>query len=487
MYEEDRLRMRKERLARKKRRRRKQLVIRLGIFAVMVCFTIGVIATWMSLKKKEEAQEAFKQQEIQKQQEQREQQLLQERLAEAENILNQYYVQYFALPEEKESFSKWFLQNYSKEVEEELLKKTEDGSITDAEFYQLTGESIYVTSDRYLGRLDSTETAAQNHIYLRDGKREKEAEITIAGDLCFAEEGFVLDHYDTVNDLTKCISSEILEITNASDIFYINHEYCISDRGQALEGKYYTFRAKPERMELLKQMGADIVSLANNHVFDFGKDALLDTTDLLEQAGIPYVGGGRNIEEAKEPIYFIVNGMKIGFVGTSNGEKNRFTPQATETEPGILRAYDTTEYNQVIQKAAKECDYLIAYIHWGTEDTNYYNADQQRWGREFLNSGADIVIGGHPHVLQGIEYVGGKPIIYSLGDFWFNHETKYTGVLKLNITHEGLKEMSFVPCLQTGFTTRYLDTEEKQKKLYQFLEELSPNIKINEDGIITRK
>ena len=96
------------------------------------------------------------------------------------------------------------------------------------------------------------------------------------------------------------------------------------------------------------------------------------------------------------------------------------------------------------------------------------------------------MIGGHPHVLQGMEYVDGKPIIYSLGDFWFNHETKYTGVLKLNIGFEGLKEMSFVPCLQTGYTTQYLDTAEDQEELYSFLENLSPNIEIDSKGVITQ-
>ena len=96
------------------------------------------------------------------------------------------------------------------------------------------------------------------------------------------------------------------------------------------------------------------------------------------------------------------------------------------------------------------------------------------------------MIGGHPHVLQGIEYVDGKPIIYSLGDFWFNHETKYTGVLKLNIQYDGLGEMSFVPCLQRDFTTQYLHTEEEQRKLYDFLEGLSPNIQIDSKGIITQ-
>lgn len=109
-------------------------------------------------------------------------------------------------------------------------------------------------------------------------------------------------------------------MSNDADIFYLNHEYCISDRGEPLEGKLYTFRAKPERMGLLKEMGTDLVSLANNHIYDYGRDAMMDTVDLLDQAGIPYVGGGRNSEEARRPVYFVVNGMKIGFVAATNAE-----------------------------------------------------------------------------------------------------------------------------------------------------------------------
>lgn len=314
-----------------------------------------------------------------------------------------------------------------------------------------------------------------------------EAVITIAGDICFAEEGYVLDHYDTVNDLKQCISPELLDTMNESDIFYLNHEYCIGESGVAASQKTYTFRAKPERMELLKEMGTDLVSLANNHVFDYGADALNETCDLLDEADIAYVGGGRNIEEAKKPIYFEVNGLKIGFVAASNAEVHRYTPQATEDTPGILLAYDTTEFKEVIEEASANCDYLIAYIHWGTEDSNYLNDQQQAQGREFLDAGADIVVGGHPHVLQGMEYVDGKPIVYSLGDFWFNKETKYTGLLQLRISQDGLEEMSFVPALQTGYTTQYLDTAEEQEELYKFLEDLSINIEIDSNGVIKEK
>lgn len=477
---------RRKRRERIRRKRRRQRAIRIGaLIAIVIAIVVSVCVVWSDKRRKEAVEKETK--------EKAAQELQIKRLESAKAILDECYVSHLygdkvVSTENKQTatFSEWFFEYHSEEIKENVMNAAEDGVLTPSDLYELTGESIYVLSDRYHGLLNDVETAVQNCIYIRDGIIENGAEITIAGDLCFAEDGFVLDHYDTVNDLEQCISPEILEITNQSDIFYLNHEYCISDRGEPLEGKYYTFRANPERMELLKQMGTDIVSLSNNHVFDYGKDALLDTTDLLDKAGIPYVGGGRNIEEAKRPIYFIVNGIKIGFVGASNGEKNKYTPQATEEEPGILRAYDTTEFNQVILEASKECDYLIAYIHWGTEDTNYYNADQERWGREFLSSGADIVIGGHPHVLQGMEYVDGKPIVYSLGDFWFNHETKYTGVLKLHISQEGLEEMSFVPCLQTNFTTQYLAAKEEQEEVYSFLEMLSPNIQIDSNGIITQ-
>lgn len=196
------------------------------------------------------------------------------------------------------------------------------------------------------------------------------AEVVIAGDLCFAEDGFVLDHFDEVGELDKCISPEILDVTNGADVFFLNHEYAISDRGEPLAGKYYTFRADPERMDLLKQMGTDLVSLANNHVYDYGADAMLDTVELLQQAGIAYVGGGRNIEEARRPVFFDINGIRVGFVAASNAEKMRYTPQAEDDSPGVLLAYDTAEFSQVIEQASQECDYLIAYIHWGDEDTN---------------------------------------------------------------------------------------------------------------------
>lgn len=401
--------------------------------------------------------------------------------------------------DEGSAFAQWLSEQYPEEMEAGIPEAVKDGDFTSADAYQVLGATMHVLSDEYHGLLKDADTAKENGIYLgkggSEGKgsdggtvREKEtAAVTVAGDLCLEEDGFVIDKYDEVNDLEACISPEILNITRGADIFYLNHEYTVSERGEALAGKLYTFRAKPERMTLLEEMGTDLVSLANNHIYDYGEVGMLDTMEYLDEARIPYVGGGRNLAEAARPAYFITNGMKIGFVAASNAELTLYTPAASEDSPGILDAYDTTLYDQVIAEASKECDYLIAYIHWGPEDVNQYADYQAEQGKEFLDAGADIVVGGHPHVLQGMEYMDGKPVIYSMGDFWFNGETKYTGLLNLEISPDGLEQMSFTPCLQTGFTTQYIDDAGAQREMFDFLEELSPNIQIDDQGVITER
>lgn len=398
------------------------------------------------------------------------------------------YEMYFEEANDAEQFAVWLTDTYKGKLEKGLLAAAEDGVLYSEETFDVLGSTMHVLKDYYKESLDGAESLRDQKIYEKQsGNTQNKGKVTvsIAGDLCLEEDGFVIDKYDEVNDLEECISPEILEITNGADIFYLNHEYTVSDRGEALAGKLYTFRAKPERMEILSEMGTDLVSLANNHIFDYGSEAMLDTMNYLEQADIPYVGGGHDIAEAESPVYFIINGMKIGFVAASNAELTLYTPAAGEESPGILEAYDTAEYNRVIHEAAAQCDYLIAYIHWGPEDVNQYAQYQTEQGKQFLDSGADIVVGGHPHVLQGIEYMDGKPVIYSMGDFWFNGETKYTGLLNLEISPEGLKGMSFTPCLQTEYTTRYISDAEEQRKMYDFLESLSPNIEIDDNGVIT--
>ena len=200
-------------------------------------------------------------------------------------------------------FANWLEAQYPDAMQAGLAEAAADGTFSAEEAYDVLGQTMHVLSDRYNGWLEDDATAVEHNIYMKDGAQDGAVTVSVAGDLCLEEDGFVLDKYDEVNDLEQCISPEILDITNGADIFYLNHEYTVSDRGEALAGKLYTFRAKPERMELLTEMGTDLVSLANNHIYDYGEEAMLDTMDYLDQAGIPYVGGGRNLDEAKSPVY----------------------------------------------------------------------------------------------------------------------------------------------------------------------------------------
>jgi len=196
-------------------------------------------------------------------------------------------------------------------------------------WYNVTGLSLNTLMDWYNGTI-TEEVATYNN-----GKST--VSLGFAGDLCLSEGWSTLDFYDSHNqDLSQGISNGLIELTNSYDIFMLNNEFTYSTRGEALAGKYYTFRANPERVGIIQELGTDIVSLSNNHVYDFGEEAFVDTLDTLKNAGIPYVGAGRNIEEASAPVYFYINGIKIGYVAANRSEKYIFTPEATKIPQEFL-------------------------------------------------------------------------------------------------------------------------------------------------------
>uniref|UniRef100_UPI004057AA84 CapA family protein n=1 Tax=Acetatifactor sp. TaxID=1872090 RepID=UPI004057AA84 len=292
------------------------------------------------------------------------------------------------------------------------------------------------------------------------------------------------------NGITDCIDETFIKYMQDADIMCLNNEFTYSDRGTPLEGKAYTFRANPERVEILKELGVDVVKLANNHVYDYGKDALLDTLATLDAAGIAHMGAGENLSEAMEPVYMEVDGKIIAFVAASRAEKNKMTPQATENNPGILRCYDPELFKQVIAEADANADFVLAYVHWGTENSYQLEEAQLTTGKEYLDAGADVVIGAHSHCLQGMEYYEGKPIIYSLGNYWFNGKTMDTMLLQLHFYGEDEQqnlEVKVIPGVQSNCTTKYADTVEEQERIYQLLEEISVNVEISEEGIVYEK
>ena len=249
-----------------------------------------------------------------------------------------------------------------------------------------------------------------------------------------------------------------------------------------------TFRAKPEMVNCLNEMGVDIVSLANNHASDYGEISLLDTLDTLEGAGIPYVGAGRDLEEASKVVFYQKGDMKIGVVSATEVERmaSPDTKGATENTPGTFRCFQNDALEEVIREAKKECDFLIVVVHWGTESTDELDWSQPGQAADFTAAGADVVIGAHPHVLQEIAYVNKAPVFYSLGNYWFNSKTQDSCLVTLEIGDEGLVSAKFIPCRTSGSKTS-LATGAEAERILEYMRGLSDGVVIDEEGYVTER
>ena len=253
-----------------------------------------------------------------------------------------------------------------------------------------------------------------------------------------------------------------------------------------MPNKYYTFRASPKRIPIYNEMGADLLTLANNHVYDFGKDAFYDMLDSLNEYKIPYIGAGKNIDEAKKPYYFVLNGYKIAFINATRAEKYILTPEATENDGGVFRCYDPEPLKELISEVKKGSDYVITLIHWGKEDSHELEQVQIDTSKIYIDAGADVIVGTHAHVLQGIDYYNHKPIIYNLGDFIFNDETKDTGIFQIKVNDNGNMDYYFIPAKEENEYTKLLYDDEKQRVINN-MNSWSGNASINKEGKITEK
>lgn len=375
-------------------------------------------------------------------------------------------------------FIDWLGAKYDENRLVMLRDKLIDGSFSYGDWHEIMGNSLNVLKSYYLG-----ETDPQSPNYNANIKRISSdginTVIRVVGDVSLAENWAISEAYDERKaGLNSILSSNVVNYFNAADIMLVNNEFAYSTRGTPLN-KAYTFRADPSRVNILKELGVDIVSLANNHAYDYGPDAFADTLATLDSAGISYIGAGKNIDEAKKPTYFIVNGYKFAFTAATRAEKNIVTPAATENSSGVLRTYDPTEYLGVISEAAEKSDYCIAYVHWGAEGSHDIEAGLPEMGAKFIDAGADIVIGAHAHVLQGIEFYKGKPIVYNLGNFIFNGKTMETGILEITANRNLEMTYRFIPCLQNNCYTKTLSGDDAIEVL-KMMKHYSKNVSFYE-------
>ena len=347
-------------------------------------------------------------------------------------------------------------------------------------------EADTLPSGKYADILQDEEYMEANRIYAKEAADADCVTITFAGDILLDPNYAVTATLiQNGGDINKSIAPDLIAEMKAADIMMLNNEFTYSDRGEPLEEKQFTFRAKPAYVSYLHDLGVDIVSLANNHTYDYGEAAFLDTLQTLKDAEMPFVGAGANLEEASAPVYFIVNDMKIAFVSATQIERldNPDTKGATESTPGVFRCWNVEKLLQTVEKAKTESDFVIVYIHWGTENTEEIDWAQDKQAREIVEAGADLIIGDHPHILQKIEILNGVPVIYSLGNFWFNSRPIDTGMVKITLTEDGLQSYQFIPCLQSNCRTTLLSGEEKERVLGE-MRRMSEGVQIDADGYV---
>ncbi len=198
------------------------------------------------------------------------------------------------------------------------------------------------------------------------------------------------------------------------DFVFSNLETPITDDGKMLAEKPYIFALDPDYASVLNTVKLDAVSIANNHIMDYGRTGLENTLQWLDKYGIARAGAGRNLEEARKPAIFRAGTTDIIILAYNERPPAEFdagarTPGAAPLDMHVLK--------EDIRRHRTSTNLVLVSLHWGIEQTLYPRSYQVRLARAIIDAGADAIIGHHPHWPQGIEIYRSKPIFYSLGNF----------------------------------------------------------------------
>lgn len=314
---------------------------------------------------------------------------------------------------------------------------------------------------------------------LPEEPQPSEVLFSFAGDVMFS------DHYTSAYDqygISAVADDKMLSAMRDSDLFMLNEEFPFSLQGEAMEDKQYTFRTDPRYVSIFQDLGVDMVSVANNHALDFGMDAFCDTLDTLKQAEISCIGGGYNITEASAPATCEVKGQTFAVFAATRVSPS-YDWYATDSQPGMFQTYDPSRLNAAITEADGQYDHVIVFVHWGIERNEYPEDYQRALAKGYIDAGADLVLGCHPHILQGFEYYKDVPIVYSLGNYLFGSRDGDTLLLQAVFSDDGAMEIRLLPCRrQNGI----LSAIEDPSALYRRLTELSFGAEVSPEGILGR-
>lgn len=275
----------------------------------------------------------------------------------------------------------------------------------------------------------------------RAGGEKAEADILIAGDWAPIR-GFS----DTILQAPEAVYGDLLPVLRDSDLRVANLECPLTDEDTPVHKSGAVLKGIPGHIHGLTAVPFEAVSLGNNHVFDYGTDAFVRTRELLDQNGIGSTGAGLSLDEAIKPLRLTVNGVSIGLISFSEGED---LTAAADGKPGVV-GWEVARVIDLIREIRTGVHVVIVICHGGVEYIPFpppYLADALQ---RIAAAGADLVIGHHPHVPQGVQILDGVPICYSLGNFVFFQPTdlqyrKIGYLVKAGVATDGVRRIRIIP------------------------------------------
>jgi poly-gamma-glutamate synthesis protein (capsule biosynthesis protein) len=280
----------------------------------------------------------------------------------------------------------------------------------------------------------------ENFSYFIGGNHQKETTLLFVGDIML-DRGVEWKIKKVGNNDFKFPFLKVADELARADILFGNLESQISDKGYKA-GSIYSFRADPKAIDGLVFSGFDVLSLANNHSFDYTRQALEDSMTRLKANKIDYIGTGFNKNEAYSPLIKEVNGLKIAYLAFTNlGAKSW---EATENSSGIA-FLNETNLKERISLAKTQADFVVVSLHFGDEYKTEPNDLQKYFSKLAIDEGANLIIGHHPHVVEPLEQYKNGWIAYSLGNFVFDQsfseETMRGEILKVIIKNRKIAEV----------------------------------------------
>jgi poly-gamma-glutamate synthesis protein (capsule biosynthesis protein) len=235
-----------------------------------------------------------------------------------------------------------------------------------------------------------------------------------------------------------------------ADLTMVNLETAITQRGAPVAGKNFHFRSPAESLIALKSAGVHVINMANNHALDYGPIGMEDTFDALAASQMPFVGIGHNATEAYRPYRTVLHGQRIAIFGAVDWLEPALIPRwsATDRQPGLAFSIDRTRLLAAVGAVRPEVDTLIAFLHWGVEETHCASPEQQTLAQALLGAGADVVVGSHAHRVFGAGHMGTALVAYGLGNFVYwreDGESGRSGVLLVEVTGRHVDGYSWVP------------------------------------------